>query len=69
MPCGDGYSSYVDARGDSPVERWLEELDPVSSVAGIANAVLPPAEEHCDLGYVVWPVAVLEHCGINGCAR
>ena len=33
----------------------------ISSLAGSANAVLPPAEEHCDLGYVEWPGAVLEH--------
>jgi len=24
---------YLDARGDSPVERWLEELDPVAAYA------------------------------------
>jgi hypothetical protein len=24
---------YLDARGDSPVERWLQELDPVSAYA------------------------------------
>ncbi len=24
---------YVDARGDSPVERWLQELDPVAAYA------------------------------------
>src|SRR2546423_15516195 len=24
---------YLDARGDSPVERWLQELDPVAAYA------------------------------------
>ena len=33
----------------------------LSSLAGCANAVLRPAEEHCDLGHVEWPRAVLEH--------
>ncbi len=33
----------------------------ISSLAGGANTVLRPAEEHRDLRYVEWPRAVLEH--------